>query len=118
MKEAYDDPTLKGLTRSFRLAADGSLAVRDAFVFSRQPKALEEGFVTYEPAAVLKGRKQVRIGKGRRSVVLTCSEGAGRFDGRRFEEEAKDGRAGEVVTRIVFTPQRLEREMVFEFAVR
>jgi hypothetical protein len=33
----------------------------------------------------------------------------------RLEEESKEGRTGEVVTRIVFTPARLARQMVLRF---
>jgi hypothetical protein len=86
--------------------------VQDAYAFERMPRSVEEVFVTYEQARVKGGA--VRIGPERGGVTLK-SEVAGRFRVERLEEESKEGRTGEVVTRIVFTPARLARQMVLRF---
>ncbi len=115
MTRAYPAGTVKALVRTFELTVEtNALAVEDAYVFERMPRSVEEVFVTYEQARVKGGA--VRIGPERGGVTLKA-EGAGRFRVERLEEESKEGRTGEVVTRIVFTPARLARRMVLRFRV-
>jgi hypothetical protein len=118
MTRAYDVKGLKKLVRELTLREDGSLRVADAYEFARRPKSVEEAFVTYEKASVVRRGAAVRIGPRGRSVTITWSGAPGSFAAERLVEESKEGRSGGVVTRVTFRPRRLERRTELIFDVR
>ncbi len=117
MTRAYDEPTLESLRRRLTLAPGGQLTVEDTFRFSRKPRALEEGFVTYEPVRVVGGGRAVVIGKGRGAARLKSQGCEGKFAARRFVEESREGRHEGILTRIVFTPASPSRNLRATFTV-
>jgi len=118
MTRAYDDKTLTKLTRHFALAEDGTIELTDSYVFRRKPRALEEAFVTYEPVRIARGGRAAVIGKGRRTVTLASRNPGGKFAATRLLEESKEGRTDRVVTRITFTPSKLDRKLTLSFTLR
>jgi len=117
MTHAYDDPTLERLERRLALSPQGALTITDSFTFRRKPRALEEGFVTYEPVRVAGGGRSVVIGKGRGAARLRCQGCEGAFAARRFVEESREGRHEGILTRITFTPTALSRRLTLTFSV-
>ncbi|MBN1672760.1 MAG: heparinase II/III family protein [Kiritimatiellae bacterium] len=115
MTHAYDEPTLKSLVRECRLSGQGLLTITDTYAFSRKPRALEEAFITFEPARVSPDRRTVTIGKGRQAIRLRNRANPGRFEAERLVEESKEGPRDEVVTRIRFVPARLAAKMTLVF---
>ena len=118
MTHAYNDKALKSLVRRFTLAEDGSVELADAYAFRRKPKALDEAFITFEPVRIARGGGAAIVGRGRRKLTLSAGKTPGRFAASRLVEESKEGRDHAVVTRITFTPSRLDREMTLQFAMR
>jgi len=118
MAAAYAEPSLRRLLRTFTLAADGSLTLVDEYSFRHMPRALEEAFVTLEPARLLPGGRGVAIGRGRRTVRLTCTSHAGRFAVSIWRESAQTDPHGEAITRITFRPRRLQKAMALAFGMR
>ncbi len=116
MTHAYDEKSLRGLIRRFRLAPDGSVELSDDYAFSREPRSVEEAFITFEPARVVRGGRAVAVGKGRRSLTIAAQQ-AGRFTATRLVEESKEGRTDGVVTRIAFVPARLGRQFTLAFRI-
>jgi hypothetical protein len=113
---AYDDPTLKGLSRTLAIRA-GQLEIRDEFAFSDTPEALEEAFVSYLPCRV-EGRRVLIDGGADGTAVLDAgSPGAFEVD-ELVEESAAEARGGEVLRRIVFRPGGLAQRMELVFHVR
>lgn len=118
MARAYPDATLKKLERRLVFSQDGVLRLTDTYEFSRQPRALEEAFVTFEPVRVARGGRAVEIGKGKESVRMAAAEGtAGRFSVQPMKQFVKEDRWGRVLNRIVFLPRKLAREMELGFVV-
>ncbi|KPK83473.1 MAG: hypothetical protein AMJ81_08205 [Phycisphaerae bacterium SM23_33] len=119
MTRAYDDKTLKRLTRELVLDRDGALTVADDYEFSRTPRSIEEAFVTFERARAAGSGRSVLIGQGRGAVRLSATGAGGRFAVQRLVEESEEGRTGDVLRRITFTPNRLQKSMrlAFRFSV-
>ena len=117
MTKAYQDKTLKQLERELVLSESGVVRLADSFEFTTRPRALEEAFVTFEPAKVLKRGRLVRIGSGRRTVTLSAVNTDGVFRVQRLVKESREGRTGEVVNRVVFLPGTLARSMHLCFVV-
>jgi len=115
MADAYDDKTLKRLSRRFLLAPDGTVTLTDVYEFTRSPSSIEEAFVTFQPARAAKGGRSVTIGKGQNSMRLSVSGAAGRFAVQRLVEESAVGRTQDVLTRITFRPQRPRKHMELTF---
>jgi len=118
MAGAYDDKTLKRLTRELVLAPDGTLTVTDDYEFARAPRSVEEAFVTFQRARLGRSARSVLIGQGRGAVRLAACGAPGRFAVERLIEESREGPTGEVLSRITFTPRRLHKTMrlAFEFS--
>ena len=114
MTNAYADPTLKKLQRRVTLDVDGAAGLTDVYEFSRQPRRVEEAFVTYEPAKILRGGKAVKIGAGANAMILTaaCS---GRFTVTPQGDEGRTWAAQGELIRIAFRPARLARTMEVSF---
>jgi len=114
MAGAYDDPTLKTLRRELVLHPDGGLALTDHYGFSRRPEAIEEAFVTFEPARATRGGRRVMIGQGARRTALTAGQD-GVFTVQKMTQESKQGPSQKLVTRIAFTPAALAAELMLTF---
>ena len=116
MTHAYPLGTVKKLVRTFTLDADANrLALEDAYTFARRPRSLEEAFITFERARVAKDGRSVQIGPRRGGLLLREVDTPGKFDAARLVEESKEGRSGQVITRITFVPEKLDREMRLRF---
>jgi len=117
MTHAYDEPTLDALSRTFSLAQSGKLTITDNYMFTEIPQSVEEGFMTYDTARVSTDGKTVTIGAGKDKVRLKSAGRAGRFRATRLEQESKEGRTGEVLTRITFVPSRRAKDMALVFEI-
>ena len=116
MAHAYPKGTVKQLTRTFTLDSKANaLFLEDAFSFDRKPRSLAEGFITFEQVRVSK--KSVQIGAKTGGVTLTVENCAGHFEAERMVEASKEGRTDQVVTRIQFVPDVLDKEMVLKFRI-
>lgn len=117
MTAAYADKTLTALQRRLELDARGGLTIRDRYEFSRTPRSLEEAFVTWQPAAVLGGRRAVRIGSGPSTVTLTAGT-PGRLVVECLQDDDPVQRDGRILTRIALRPAQLTRAMTLLFVLR
>ena len=118
MTHAYPRGTVRQLIRTFMLDADANrLTLEDAYRFSRQPRSLEEAFITFEKATVAGNRRSVQIGPKRKGMTLQAVETPGSFGVKRLVEESKEGRSDRVITRITFVPEKLEKEMRLRFEI-
>jgi hypothetical protein len=117
MARAYPAPSLTRLARTLTLRADGSLGIEDAFEFAEDPASVEEAFITLGEAEVT-GRGSVRITCDGATATLAAVSTPGRFSCERLVEESKEGRTGDVVTRISFVPSGVSRGMRLSFEVR
>ena len=114
MTHAYPEGTVKSLTRTFVL--DGNvLTMEDRYVFDNVPQTLEEGFITFEDVQV--DGDSVQIGPRGEGITLSAVDTPGTFAVKRFEEESKEGRTDEVVTRVIFTPKELSQDLCLRFAM-
>ena len=114
MTMAYPKGTVKSLTRTFALNAN-VLTLTDHYVFDHPPQTLEEGFITFESATISQDGRAVQIGPKDRGIALSAVDTPGMFSVKRFEEESKEGRTDEVVTRIIFTPEHLSQDLCLRF---
>ena len=118
MTHAYPDGTVKRLVRTLDLNPDAnSLALEDVYSFDRKPRSVEEAFITFSKARIDRRGQTVRIGTVANGLTLTSKGVPGRFTATRMTEEAWEGRTGDVITRIVFTPSTLAREMTLSFRI-
>ena len=116
MTNAYPKGTVKRLLRTFVLDGKANaLTLEDVFQFSRAPRSLEESFITFENVRV--NENTVQIGSKTAGVVLTAENCAGRFEAERMVEASKEGRTDQIVTRIRFLPDTLEKQMTLRFRV-
>ncbi len=117
MTRAYPRGTIRSLVRTFILdTRRHALTLEDRFCFSRQPRALEEGFVTYE--TVRATPESVRIGpRTRGGILLTCPDGNGVFSAERMVKESRWGKDGRILTRIRYIPNTRQREMTLRFHI-
>ena len=116
MARAYPRGTVGKLTRQFDLdPRANTLCLTDTYVFARPPKAIEEGFVTYEPARVTARGRAVRIGPARDGLWLSADDTPGRFTIRPMTKASREGHNPGVLKRIVFTPANLEKTMILRF---
>jgi hypothetical protein len=117
MSHAYPKGTVKSLLRTVELdSSSNRLTLEDAYAFSRKPRSIEEAFITFENARIIAKGREVRLGTKANGLTVRA-KAEGTFSVHRMEEESKEGRGGEVVTRIVFTPSKLDKEMVLAFEV-
>ncbi len=116
MATAYPKGTVKSLTRTFALDAN-VLTMTDRYVFDAPPQAVEEGFITFESAAISADGDTVQIGPENAGLALSAVDTPGAFSIQRFEEESKEGRTDEVVTRIAFTPEHLSKDLCLRFEI-
>jgi len=114
MSRAYPRGTVQKLVRTLRLKGN-KITLEDTYRFARRPRSLEEAFITFEKATVARGGRAVRIGPKGDQLQLKAVGTEGRFTAKRLVEESKEGRTGEVITRIAFVPVQLEREMTLKF---
>ena len=118
MTHAYPKGTVNSLRRTLELdASHNQLTLKDAYSFSRQPKSVEEAFVTFENAKIVAKGREVRLGSKTNGLTIRA-KAEGTFSINRMEEESKEGRGGEVITRIVFRPSNLDKEMVLTFEIK
>ena len=116
MRRAYPRGTVKGLLRTLTLdPAANELLLVDSYEFSRQPRSVEEAFITYGPVRVATGGKSVRIGTKADGLTIRAEDTPARFRAKRLPEESKEGRTGDVITRITFEPAGLRRSMSLSF---
>ena len=120
MGGAYDDASLKRLTRRIEIGPDGGeLQLADDFAFAGRPTSVAEAFITTQPAEAAADGKSVTIrSEGDGSLELR-SAGGGAFEVRELaEESAAESRSGELVRRIVFTPEAVAEKMTLQFVMR
>lgn len=119
MSHAYPRGTVKKLVRTLELDSNKNvLTIEDAYKFSKKPKSLEEAFVTFEKAVVIKKGKAVRIGPARGGVTLSAGQ-PGRFRITVAKEKAEHTKPGAPdLQRIAFVPSKLSTEFALRFAVR
>jgi len=118
MTRAYPRGTVKRLIRTFTLDPEANrLTIEDAYTFSKPPRSLVEAFVTFENVRVARDHRSVLIGPARSGARLKSLDTPGAFRTVRLVEESKEGRTGQVITRITFTPDRLKKEMRLRFEV-
>lgn len=116
MSNAYPKGTVQHLTRRFEVDTESnSLTLVDHFEFSQKPKSLVEGFITFEKVSV-KGQK-VQIGTKTTGLMIEAVGVSGKFEVEKMVEASKEGRTDQVVTRITFVPDRLEKEMDLKFFI-
>lgn len=116
---AYAVPSLRALTRTFELAPDGTLALSDAFEFSDPPTSLDEGFVSFDEAAVTDDGRSVRLGQGAEAVTLRAAEDTpGTFQVRELTASIEDGADGRLLRRVSFEPTTLATRMTLNFLVQ
>ena len=89
--------------------------MEDRYVFDSVPQTLEEGFITFEDMHIDGG--SVQFGPKGEGITLSAVDTPGAFSVKRFEEESKEGRTGEVVTRVIFTPSELSQDLCLRFAM-
>jgi len=112
---AYPKGTVKSLVRSFTLNGN-VLTLEDRYEFSSKPESLEEGFITFESAKI--SENSVQIGPKSRGITLRAVDALGKFSIKQFEEESKEGRTDKVVTRIIFTPKQMAKELCLRFVIK
>ena len=118
MTQAYPEGTVKSLVRTFALDTDANrLTVEDVYAFSREPRSLEEAFITFEGVKVLQNGRSVQIGPKNGGVVLSAPDTPGEFSFKRLVEESKEGRGNQVITRITFIPEELSKGLVTRFVI-
>ena len=117
MTHAYPEGTVQKFIRTLMLDTDSNaLFIYDTFDFeSRGPSSLEESFITFEQVKV--SGNTVQIGPQERSVTLSAENCSGSFEAVSLDEESKEGKSGEVVTRIKFTPDSLGQTMRLAFKI-
>jgi hypothetical protein len=116
MTHAYPKGTVKNLVRTFVLDAN-VLTLEDRFVFGRKPRTLEEGFITFETVKINRGGRSVQIGPKSKGITLSAVDIPGKFSIKRFEEASDEGRTDQVVTRVIFTPEQLSKELCLRFTM-
>ena len=119
MTRAYPRGTVRSLVRTLELDhGANSLTIEDAYRFGKKPRRLEEAFVTFEKAALVKGGRAVRIGPARGGVTLSAGQ-PGRFSVETLAAESEDSLpGGPSLRRISFVPQKLSKDTVLRFALR
>ena len=86
-------------------------------MFDAPPQTVEEGFITFESATISADGDTVQIGPENAGLALSAVDTPGAFSIQRFEEESKEGRTDEVVTRITFTPEHLSKDLCLRFEI-
>lgn len=119
MSRAYPRGTVKQFIRTFELnAADNGLTIEDAYQFKTAPESVEEAFVTFEKAALIRKGKAVRIGPARGGVILTAQQ-PGRFRVETVIEKPEHTKAGTPdLQRITFVPRDLSTEFALRFSIQ
>ena len=79
------------------------------------PQTLQEGFITFEDVQI--DADSVQFGPKGEGITLSAVDTPGAFSVKRFEEESKEGRTDEVVTRVIFTPSELLQDLCLRFAM-
>ncbi|MFT5368203.1 MAG: hypothetical protein ACI8V2_003166 [Candidatus Latescibacterota bacterium] len=116
MTDAYPKGTVKQLVRRFVFdPKTNAFTLEDRYVFSREPRSIVEGFVTFESVKVM-GQK-VQIGSPKSGLTLTAIDCEGKFQVEKLIEESKEGRSDQVVTRISFVASELSKEMVLKILI-
>ncbi len=117
MTRAYPRGTVSKLVRTLNINyAANALLLEDQYHFTKEPASVEEAFVTFEKAVVLKKGQAVRIGPVGKGVLMT-TELAGQFSVTVLTEESKAGQSKRSVVRISFTPKKLSRAMTLRFRI-
>ena len=118
MADAYEDPTLTGLTRVIE-APDAAerVVLTDRFVFARPPTSVLEHFITVLPVAVAEDGRSVEVASEADGKAVLTAESAGRFEVAELTDQSAESRHGELVRRIGFVPETLAKEMALRFVV-
>ncbi|MFP4104530.1 MAG: heparinase II/III family protein [Phycisphaerae bacterium] len=116
---AYFLPALSSLRRELSADRnDGTVRITDRFEFSDVPSALEDVFITCESPELHDGASAVAIRSESDGTCLLRAEQAGTFSiDERREESIAESRTGDIIRRLVFTPETLERTMTLQFSV-
>ena len=116
MSRAYPRGLVERLVRTLTLEG-GKCLLEDRFEFPRRPRSLEEAFITFERARVTGGGSAVRIGPPGDRMTLKAAGTEGTFEVKRLVEESREGRTGQVITRITFSPARTGKKMSLRFEI-
>jgi len=119
MTRAYPRGTVSRLVRTLELDPQANrLELRDDYAFKRKPKSIEEAFITFEKATISRGGKSVRVGTKTAGLEIRAVDTPGIFTVTLLEEESKaHQRTDDIITRITFTPSRMDREMCLQFSI-
>lgn len=116
MSKAYPRGTVQTLLRRFEFDPEANnFVLIDTYSFSKKPKSVIEGFITFEPVKI-DGQK-ILIGSKSSGLTLEAIDCEGKFEAKKMVEESKEGRSDQIVTRITFTPNKCDKEMVLKFFV-
>ena len=64
-----------------------------------------------------RGGRSVQIGPKSKGITLSAVDIPGKFSINRFEEASDEGRTDQVVTRVIFTPEQLSKELCLRFTM-
>lgn len=117
MAGAYGEPSLARLSRRIELSPEGKeIVLTDSFAFREKPQSVEEAFITTLPAKVSSDSGEVIVQSAADGTLRLRADGAGGcFRVVELTEESRESREGQLLRRITFQPDRLEREMVLRF---
>lgn len=120
MAGAYGLPHLRRLTRLVEVPVGGrEVLLTDTFVCAKRPESVTEAFITVLPAEAADDGSSVTIrSEADGSVRLAAEDTGGQFTIEVLSQDSAESRSGELIRRILFVPDRLEREMTLRFAVR
>jgi hypothetical protein len=119
MSRAYPRGTVRALVRTLTLDAPANvLTIEDAYRFSKEPRELEEAFVTFEKAVVNGKGTSVRIGPVRGGVTLSAAQ-AGRFSVESLRDKPEHTKPNTPdLQRITFVPADLPCKFTLRFVMR
>lgn len=118
MTRAYPRGAVQSLVRTLELDSPGNtLTIEDAYVFSKRPASLEEGFVTFEKATVIGKGKAVRLGPARGGAILSAGQ-PGRFKVEmRVEKPEHTPPDRPPLQRITFVPGKTSKAFNLTFKI-
>jgi len=118
MAGAYAEPALSALTRRIEMP-DGQeqVVLTDRFEFDQPPNDVREHFMTFLPAKVRDGGRAVEIVSQSDGAAVLSAKSPGRFEVEELAAESAESRAGQLVRRIVFVPEKLDKTMSLGFTV-
>jgi hypothetical protein len=95
------------------------MVLSDSFTFRDSSRSVEEVFITTLPAEVSQDGCEVIVRSSSDGTLRLRADGAGgTFRVTELAEQSREARDGQVMRRITFQPDRLEREMTLCFRIK